>query len=397
MIPPLPTEIKDEIVNHLHDDRKALLACSLATTALLAPARHHLFSEVSVECAKLCTFLALLDASWCSISPALTRMSIHGPKGFPMHDSTPVKGYVSADRMRLISRLQGISRIRFSCLAFCKISPFWRLLSDLKAVRELEFHKLKIGSPVTFFQYICSIPGLAALSITESSMPTIALDMTQFRRVTTLSIPLLDVTKASGALLDWFQAQDTIPHVQTFSINLNSSSTGLLTTRKYTDAIGPSVHNLHIRLPSSIKTYLERPGRIDFTPFIAVRSIHFEGHIGQESHALETFMRGVFEKIPSPVLTDVSLTVSLELADEALAAMGVTDQWILEAFNWGRLPDILEDRIGTNLRELRLIINGYPAYWITHVKLSLKAGPFAMFHRRGVFHVDFAKPFIGAW
>lgn len=251
MIPLLPTEIKEEIINHLHDDHRALLACSLAASIFLARARHHLFSEVNVECSKLCMFLELLDASWCSIAPAIVRMSIHGQRNLQMHDSNAVGSYVPSDGMRFILRLQGVKRIRFSHMSFSRILPFWH---DLKAVRELEFHRMRIESPFLFFQYICSLPLLEALSITQSSMPTTTLDMSLFRRVKTLSIPLLDVTKASRALLDWFLVQDVIPYVQTFVLDLNSSPSDMSTTRKYAEAVGPSVHKLHIRLPANIKT-----------------------------------------------------------------------------------------------------------------------------------------------
>lgn len=106
-------------------------------------------------------------------------------------------------------------------------------------------------------------------------------------------------------------------------------------------------------------------------------------------------MRNIFQQIPSPDLTEVSLTVSLQLADEALASMGIPDQCILEAFDWGRLPEILESRIGVNLRELRVIVKGRPAYWGKQAEVFLRARPFSVFHARGVFRVDFVQPLIG--
>lgn len=126
-----------------------------------------------------------------------------------------------------------------------------------------------------------------------------------------------------------------------------------------------------------------------------MQSIYFEGHIGRESRALEMFMRNTFQQIPSLALTEVSLTVSLQLADEALASMGIPDQCILEAFDWGRLPEILEYRIGINLRELRVVVNGYPAYLGKQAEVFLRSRPFSVFHARGVFHVDFVQPLIG--
>ncbi|OCH95643.1 hypothetical protein OBBRIDRAFT_720246, partial [Obba rivulosa] len=47
--PRLPPELLDQIVGHLHDDRRALSNCSIASRALLPRARHHLFSHIRLN------------------------------------------------------------------------------------------------------------------------------------------------------------------------------------------------------------------------------------------------------------------------------------------------------------------------------------------------------------
>jgi hypothetical protein len=254
MIPHLPSELKDEIINHLYNDRSALTACSLASSDFLSSTRHHLFSGVIVRSFELCAFLELLDMPWCSMAPAIVRMTIDGEKGPTVHGLNSHGVHVPRNGTRLISRLQGVEKIRFSFLS-SKIfsSSLWQLLRDLKGVRELEVYKMTIETPIPFFQYICSLPNLTALSVTKTSMTRAPLDMSKLHPVMDLCIPLLDVSKSSYALLDWLLAQDTIPRIQTFCINLSSSPTEMLATSHYSEVIGSSVRNLHVRLPAKIQ------------------------------------------------------------------------------------------------------------------------------------------------
>jgi hypothetical protein len=74
MIPRLPAETFNAIVDHLHDnDRSALVACSLASSVFVVSARHRRFSEIFLECSHICT---LLDVPWCRIATAVKRVSI---------------------------------------------------------------------------------------------------------------------------------------------------------------------------------------------------------------------------------------------------------------------------------------------------------------------------------
>ncbi|KIP07306.1 hypothetical protein PHLGIDRAFT_127745, partial [Phlebiopsis gigantea 11061_1 CR5-6] len=62
MVPPIPHELSDHVIDFLHDDHRALSACGLTCRAWLAAARYHRFADTSV-CGKLGRFIDLLDAS----------------------------------------------------------------------------------------------------------------------------------------------------------------------------------------------------------------------------------------------------------------------------------------------------------------------------------------------
>ena len=62
MVPPVPHELSDHVIDFLHDDCRALSACALTCRAWLAAARYHRFADTAVR-GKLVRFIELLDAS----------------------------------------------------------------------------------------------------------------------------------------------------------------------------------------------------------------------------------------------------------------------------------------------------------------------------------------------
>lgn len=389
-MPRLPAETIDAIVDHLHDDRSALAACSLASSAFIVSARHHLFSEVVLECSHICPFLKLLDVPSCTITAAITRVIIRQRKKIPGWNREK-SYYVPMDTPRLVSRLQGVRYIRLSDISLSDISPpLWLLLHDLKGVKEMEIHHITFETPEHFFRYICSLPALESLSVLNPSTGVIPDDLAQYRPKVPFCIPLLDVGKLSHGMLGWFLAQDPIPPVHTFCINLNSSSTEIEVIRQYSEAMGSSIQNLHINLPTKSQPYEQRLNAIDFGNFPTIRSVHFEGSIGQhtEPRVLEDLFRKVFSQIGSTQLRKVSVSVVWIAASEHVSFFGIPDHVIVQSCNWGRLPEILQCTVGDNLEELRLAIQNFPQYQQRQMETDLRK-LFSTFHLRDVFHFDF--------
>ncbi|KAF9044510.1 hypothetical protein BDZ89DRAFT_935760, partial [Hymenopellis radicata] len=44
-----PAELLDHVVDHLHNDPRTLLACSLAGSPLLNASRYHLFTDLHIK------------------------------------------------------------------------------------------------------------------------------------------------------------------------------------------------------------------------------------------------------------------------------------------------------------------------------------------------------------
>ncbi|KAF8067805.1 hypothetical protein FPV67DRAFT_1669685 [Lyophyllum atratum] len=391
MIPTLPRETLDVILDELHNDPKTLAACSLASSIFTASARRHLFSEIVLECSRICAFLKLLDVACCTIPSAIARVIIREKR--TRHVSTGPKAYYTpTDGPRLIARLQGVRYIKFQDVSLGNIPPpFWDLLQGLEGVKELEIHQMSFETPVHFFRYICTLPALEALSISKSSIDVAALEMASLRPKVPFCIPFLDVGKLSPGLLDWFLAQDPIPPVHTFRMKLGAESP-TSTLRQFSKAMGPSIQNLLITLPSDLPAYYGGPPVVDFGSFSNVRSVHLEGYLrlGQqpESRHFENVMRTIFAQISSPILKKVSLLVSLSI-DETLLFFGSPDHLLLDIFSWGALPEIMKSQRENRLEEFHLVIRGLPSYHWRYAEQSLKTGPFAFFAERGIFSVEF--------
>jgi hypothetical protein len=123
-----------------------------------------------------------------------------------------------------------------------------------------------------------------------------------------------------------------------------------------------------------------------------IRSVHFEGSIGQQTGTcvLEDLFQKVFSQIGEFAhLRKVSVSVSWIAASEPVSFFfGIPDHLIIQSFNWGRLPEILQRTIGDNLQELRLAIRNLPGYQQQQMEKSLRK-TFHMFYSQDVFHLDF--------
>ncbi|KDR68390.1 hypothetical protein GALMADRAFT_231355 [Galerina marginata CBS 339.88] len=303
-IPTLPQETLEEIVDFLHDDRRALLACSLASTRCLPVSRYHLFSEVKLVSTKLCRFLELLDSPWSSIANTISRIVFTGydrSQKFPcqwmqrrarsmgLESGTLVEYLPHFPRIR--GRLQSVAAIRFADLSTVDIpETMWRVLSVIKSVKMLEMHRVAFEEcPLRFLGYLSSLPLLETLSI---SRPTMLMNPAQLtllrerigggedccvrltkREVGTLfRVPLLDIRRSSQipsqnqnlsrsaaagiAWLEWLVAQWPMPAIVSLRMNLDTEPRMVSMLTRYFECAGSSIQALCVTLPSSF------PGKI---------------------------------------------------------------------------------------------------------------------------------------
>lgn len=76
----LPAELSDRIVDFLHDDTRALSACSLTCRSWLPPARYHRWYHTRLECARLLRFMGLLVDTPC-LASFISRLDFYDSRG----------------------------------------------------------------------------------------------------------------------------------------------------------------------------------------------------------------------------------------------------------------------------------------------------------------------------
>lgn len=299
IIPCLPQEILEGIIDFLHDDRRSLYACSLASLKLVTASRHHLFSETTLAFAKFQRLLEILDAPWSSLANTISRLVITGEEAHKMSPQARLarkralklsggvrREYIFDDVSRIHKRLQRVGSIRLSDISPNVIpESFWTLLAAMKGVKSVETHRIGFQCPLSFFGFVASLPLLAKLSV---SRPTIAMSATRLsvlqkricegggidfllphsRTGAAFQISLLDLRRTSQiptqdqslnastvagiAVLQWMLMQNPRPSVKTLRLNLDYEHEMLSLLSTYFEAAGSHVENLCVVLPSCI-------------------------------------------------------------------------------------------------------------------------------------------------
>ena len=287
IVPTLPQETLEEIINFLHDDRQTLLACSLTSLQLVPVSRHHLFSEVALKSDGLCAFLEVLDAPWSSFSNTISRIVVIGNRKKTICElrcrerlalargllpSAIPTNYVPKDDWRLRNRLGGVESVRFTTLCPSDIPEvFWDLLQEMKSIKSIEADRVAFRCPLRFFGYLSSL-SLETLSI---SRPTITMQSSWEESVSLgqlkvrspnnpFRVPLLDLRRLAAegnqkmstiggmAVLGWLLGQHPTPSVCgiRMSVDYEPDMTPLL--KRCLEANGSTIKNLWISLPESL-------------------------------------------------------------------------------------------------------------------------------------------------
>ncbi|KIL67202.1 hypothetical protein M378DRAFT_297222 [Amanita muscaria Koide BX008] len=112
-------EIICEIISHLRDDKKTLLALGLVSKQTLYESRHHLFSIVHFSAPRddsyvwedLDRFLRLVDVSWTSFTHTTQCISLQNLNDRPAHDDGTGR-YIPVARIRI--NLHNVKSLRLS-------------------------------------------------------------------------------------------------------------------------------------------------------------------------------------------------------------------------------------------------------------------------------------------
>ncbi|KAF8886128.1 hypothetical protein BD779DRAFT_1673307 [Infundibulicybe gibba] len=390
MIPLLPPETIDAIIDHIHDDTVALKACSLVSSTFLPSSRHHLFSEIVLECSAICNFLKTLDTPRSTIASALSRIVIRRTKFFRGEQKPH---HIPENTARLYQHLQGVTHVKFCDVALADIPPpFWRLLHNLLGIKSLEVQKMTFDSLPRFFEYICSLPALESLSISKAFWAPVPYSFKtgQFRALSSFNVPLLDVGQLSQCgILEWFLSQQPIPPIHTLRLSLPAEAARI---HAYLTANEFVIQNLCITLPIDVMS--PRGDPVDFTAFSNLRSVQIEGfRVGQESPmrlAMRELTKSIITQLSSESVVEFKISLTIDSSADAFSFLGLPDHILIDTFNWDGIPRLVFQSFGA-LEKVVIAIRCLPAYQRRQVEQCFRKGPFSS---SGVdrLHIEFPDP-----
>ncbi|KAF8651821.1 hypothetical protein AX16_004646 [Volvariella volvacea WC 439] len=266
------------------------------------------------------------------------------------------------DSNRLIYHLRRVHSIRFSSVSLSLIAPpFWKLLHDLKGVKELEVHHMTFRSPHDFFGFVNELPELESLTIVRPTWQgkgewDLKRQEPQRARVLTrggsresgssrrgLCIPVFDLGRmCQREILDWLMAQNPIPAIHTFRLDLANTNVRGGDITKFLEVAGSTIQHIQVRLSGDFS------GNVDFASCTNLKSIRVDGlTIGDLCRptylrASEQFLRRTLENLPSSRLEQIVLSYTMTTHDAAL--FGIPDTSLLQMYNWELVADILRNR-----------------------------------------------------
>ena len=250
----LPPETIDTIVDHLHDDKTTLLACSLSK-GLLQSSRYHLFSELLIKprTGDLFPLLDLLSTPSGTIAPFVRRLVFDNITSYVFHYGVPDVAHAIRNMPRLASRLPLVNSLRFSNFDFEHLPQeiSIQLFSHFRNFRDLELHSLHFFRFSEFVDLVCSFPSLKRLSIKWVTWTLNGRTIQTLGRASPLiGWHIFEVAGKSNSkdLADWLSAHDPPATVHSLYYDAKSAKEKR-SFRSLLRQTGPSLQRLQISFP----------------------------------------------------------------------------------------------------------------------------------------------------
>ncbi|KAJ7244402.1 hypothetical protein B0H12DRAFT_1220966 [Mycena haematopus] len=169
-----PTELHDYIIDHLHNDKRTLLACSLVCRAWSPSSRYHLFQNactIRVHRENFQDFCELLAGQRLNDYIGRLHLQSHHIHEFEMSQGTLIK-YGPNDSFQFnqhLTRIGRLPRLQSLHLDYHHDDIYPELLAALAqnfaSIRELEFTSMHFTSFTQFVQLVGSLPLLRRISL----------------------------------------------------------------------------------------------------------------------------------------------------------------------------------------------------------------------------------------
>lgn len=143
MIPNLPQELTEVIVDYLYDDVHSLEACSTASRSLLEPARFHLFSSIVLNTKQRLTRFVAFENNSPTVRTHLRYLAVRKPQiepGFTPIDSGDLAKVLSLDlQVRSLVFFNFIWDFQINCNVLDSVAELtldWCTFSDFSSFQD---------------------------------------------------------------------------------------------------------------------------------------------------------------------------------------------------------------------------------------------------------------------
>ncbi|KAJ7889728.1 hypothetical protein B0H13DRAFT_1887841 [Mycena leptocephala] len=241
-----PSELYDCIIDHLHDDRRSLSACSLVCRDWHAASRYHLFQNagtIRLDPRNYSGFAEVLSSQKNKLNGYIGRLAlaIYIPRSPWIQLSERVQRRFTNDLQRLPD-LPYLKYLSFYCFEF--LPEVTNLVQNFPSVTQLELNRFRFDSFAEFLQVIAALPLLRRLAIIDTYLSDgQTLTPSVYSRSSELAEVLVSCCCPAPVLLPWLVSHRSIRRLSIRELS-TVPHTGLLSA--VLQALGPVLEDLII-------------------------------------------------------------------------------------------------------------------------------------------------------
>lgn len=423
IISELPPEVIDIVLDFLHSDKDALMACSLTSTAWRPSSQYHLFREIELTPLDFHSFLDYADNSKSNITTLVRRLTIRSSGTTMAH----VRFTPSASVSYLQKYLQGLESLRLYDIYWIVISAQVRqLLSFPNNLKTLELHYVRFESVRQTITFICSFPSLENLYIRSWSkgMPHELLDdAPKLPQSHPLHVHIahmnLDLLGDAISFIEWLAGQDPCHTVELDTLRfgpINYRDIFMKESVRKLIRMNRTLNCLQIKAPQLPFERQDRDGERIFihfimdAPFFLIHDLFADylrdfvqvmRDIEIQSLCFDFILMALdpFTPYRIAMVADILSKITWCCPQRVSFAFVIARGAHANLFNYERITDILTQPHFADLKQVRVSIHTHSAQGVgddcAETDRRIRQGFFSVFDRRNMLDIEFTDKIEG--
>ncbi|KAH8077032.1 hypothetical protein BXZ70DRAFT_963349 [Cristinia sonorae] len=308
-IPHIPPELTDRIIDHLHNDKRTLRACSRVSTSWVTRSRYYLWQFVELDLKNYMKFEDILRDNpeiGYFVKSLKTTVYFFEEKPNWLDESLP----------RIARRLHSVEQLTLAGNGTYRSAPFHAFPS----VKKLRVLDCEFASVNEFISLLCLLPSLEDLfsnNVLVGASATLIKQPTSVQRPKLKKLEFLATRLDPHMFTDWMIREGI--HEEIESIILRPLQKGaLIPVGRFISAVGPRLKHFEIAI---IALQLQGGFRdvigpyFDLSPATGLRSIEFGSPAGYAARYGSddisfSWLSMMLSQVSSPVLEEVTLWLS---------------------------------------------------------------------------------------